>query len=151
MLKFSTYFYTTAQSNTVFHSLNESVFEWIEWASDSTVHSDGLTCFVSDWISRFERIDWFKWFSKSFIKTETCCHLLGVGPIDDAIDHRRWLIDITMMSRHRAPPHTPCNSPHPNTVFGKKMTCTTEPLKGIITRREENMYFNTFSHSFIIG
>ncbi len=25
MLKFSTYFYTTAQSNTVFHSLNESV------------------------------------------------------------------------------------------------------------------------------
>ncbi len=24
-----------------------SVFEWIEWASDSTVHSDGLTCFIS--------------------------------------------------------------------------------------------------------
>ncbi len=40
-------FYTTVHSNTVFHSVNESVFEQIEWASDSTVHSDGLTCFVS--------------------------------------------------------------------------------------------------------
>ncbi len=39
--------YTTVHSNTVFHSVNESVFEQIEWASDSTVHSDGLTCFVS--------------------------------------------------------------------------------------------------------
>ncbi len=39
--------YTTVHSKTVFHSANESVFEWIEWASDSTVHSDGLTCFVS--------------------------------------------------------------------------------------------------------
>ncbi len=27
--------------------MNDSVFEWIEWASDSTVHSEGLTCFVS--------------------------------------------------------------------------------------------------------
>ncbi len=30
------------------------------------------------WISRFERIVWFEWFSKSFIKTETSCHLLAV-------------------------------------------------------------------------
>ncbi len=29
--------YSTVHSNTVFHSVNESVFEWIEWASDSTV------------------------------------------------------------------------------------------------------------------
>ncbi len=41
--------------------------------------------------------------------------------------------------------------PHPNTVFGKKMTCTTEPLKGINTRWKENTYFNTFSRSYIIG
>ncbi len=57
----------------------------------------------------------------------------------------RWLIDITMLSRHRDPPPYPRNPPHPNNVFGKKMTCTTEPLKGINTRREENTYFNTFS------
>ncbi len=31
----------------VFHSVNESVFKWMEWASDSTVHLDGFTCFVS--------------------------------------------------------------------------------------------------------
>ncbi len=29
------------------YQLKESVFERIEWASDSTVHSDGLTTFVS--------------------------------------------------------------------------------------------------------
>ncbi len=29
------------------YSVNESVFEWIEWVSDSTVHSEGLTSFVS--------------------------------------------------------------------------------------------------------
>ncbi len=33
-------------SNTVFDSVNESVFERVQLASDSTVHSDGLTCFV---------------------------------------------------------------------------------------------------------
>ncbi len=27
--------------------MNESVFDWIEWASDSMVHSDGLTFLVS--------------------------------------------------------------------------------------------------------
>ncbi len=31
----------------VFHSVNESVFERIERASDSMVYLDGLTCFVS--------------------------------------------------------------------------------------------------------
>ncbi len=31
----------------VFRSVNESIFERIEWASNSTVHSDGLTSFVS--------------------------------------------------------------------------------------------------------
>ncbi len=45
----------------------------------------------------------------------------------------------------------PCNPPNPNTVFGKKLRCTTEPLKGINTRLEENTYFNTFSRSYIIG
>ncbi len=30
------------------------------------------------WISRFERIVWSEWFSKSFIKTGPCCHLLVV-------------------------------------------------------------------------
>ncbi len=30
------------------------------------------------WISRFERFVWHEWFSKSFIKTVTCCHLLVV-------------------------------------------------------------------------
>ncbi len=63
-----------------------------------------------------------------------------VGLIDDAIVHRWWLVDITMLSRHRDSPPTPRNRPHPNTVFGKKMM---EPLKGINTRWEENIYFNT--------
>ncbi len=46
--KWAIHFFTTVHSNTVFHSVNESVFERIERASDSTVHSDGLTCFVSN-------------------------------------------------------------------------------------------------------
>ncbi len=29
------------------------------------------------WISRFERIVWYEWFSKSFIKTGICCHILA--------------------------------------------------------------------------
>ncbi len=44
-------YFTTVHSNTVFHSVNESVFK---------------------------RIVWYEWFSKSFIKTGTCCHLLVV-------------------------------------------------------------------------
>ncbi len=32
---------------TLFHSVKLIRFERIKWASDSTVHSDGLTCFVS--------------------------------------------------------------------------------------------------------
>ncbi len=35
------------QQRTVFRSVNELFFEGVEWASDSTVHSDGLTCLVS--------------------------------------------------------------------------------------------------------
>ncbi len=66
----------------------------------------------------------------------------SVGPIDDAIVHLQWLIDLTMLSRHRDSPHNP---PHRNTVLGKKMT---EPLN---TRWEKNIYFNTFSRSYIIG
>ncbi len=37
----------SVHSNTVFRSKNESVFERIQWANDSTVHSDGLPCLVS--------------------------------------------------------------------------------------------------------
>ncbi len=46
-----------------------------------------------------------------------------------------WHCDVELTSW---PP--PRNPPHPNTVFGKKMTCTTEPLKGINTRWEENTF-----------
>ncbi len=37
----------------------------------------------------------------------------------------------------------PCNLPHPNAVFGKKITCTTEPLKGINMRWEKKKKFNS--------
>ncbi len=35
---------------------------------------------------------------------------IRVGPIDDAIVHRQWLIDITMLSWHRDPPPYPPQS-----------------------------------------
>ncbi len=40
--------------------------------------------------------------------------------------HRRWLIDITMLS---PPQYIPRNPSHANTVFGKKMTCFLRVLK----------------------
>ncbi len=69
-------FFTTVHSNTVFHSVNESVFEWVEWPSNLTVPVVSLVSFY--WISCFEWFVWYEWFSKSFIKTGTCCHHLVV-------------------------------------------------------------------------
>ncbi len=57
-------------SNTVFDSVNESVFERVQLASDSTVHSDGLTCFVSIESAVL---------NKSFDMNDSVSHLLKQG------------------------------------------------------------------------
>ncbi len=53
--------------------------------------------------------------------------------------HRWWLIDMTMLSQHRYP--LPQSTASQQRVRKEKMT---EPLKGINTRWEENIYFFFF-------
>ncbi len=66
------------------------------------------------------------------------------------IGHRRWLTNITMLSRHRDsfnPSHPLfCNTPHLNIVFGKEMKCTTETLNSLRNERIKK-YINTFSRN----
>ncbi len=69
-----------------------------------------------------------------------------VGPINYV--HRWWLIDIRMLSQHRDP--LPQSTASQQRVWKEKMT---EPLKGINTRWEENIYiyfFFQFYHWVII-
>ncbi len=61
-----------------------------------------------------------------------------VGPINYV--HRWWLIDMTMLSQHRYP--LPQSTASQQRVWKEKMT---EPLKGINTRWEENIYIFFFS------
>ncbi len=61
-------FYTTVHSNTLFQSMNESVFKWIEWASDS--HYTSLTCIVSIESAVL---------NKSFDMNDSVSHLLKQG------------------------------------------------------------------------
>ncbi len=42
--------------------------------------------------------------------------------------------------------------PNPNILFGKEMTCTTEPLKGINTELKKEFFFKNemLSHNYIV-
>ncbi len=68
--KWAISFIKQCQSNMVFLS-------WMnQFLNESSEPVIQRSMFRLHWISRFERIVWYEWFSKSFIKTGTCCHLL---------------------------------------------------------------------------